>query len=66
MLVDHKCVRLLDSTIEKFDLVGFIALLVLTAMGCGMKNLCKKSERADNIYQGHTFPWSSNLLREDR
>ena len=28
------------------DVLGFIALLVLTAMGCGMQNVC----RLDNLF----------------
>ena len=44
-----------------------IALLVLTAMGCGMRNLCKRSnDDEDNSSLGYSVAVSNSLFREDR
>ena len=48
---------------------GMIALLVITAMGCGMKNLCKRrnSEDDDDTSSiGYSVPVSTSLFREER
>ena len=48
---------------------GLIALLVVTAMGCGMKNLCRRreyEEEDDNSSLGYSVAVSNTLLREER
>ena len=51
------------------DFSGMMALLVITAMGCGMKNLCKRrnSEDDDDTSSiGYSVPVSTSLFREER
>ena len=46
-----------------------IALLVITAMGCGMKNLCKRRNSGDDDDTssiGYSVPVSNSLFREER
>ena len=48
---------------------GLIALLVVTAMGCGMKNLCRRreyEEEDDTSSLGYSVAVSNTLLREER
>ena len=48
---------------------GFIALLVLTAMGCGMQNLCRRrgsrDDDDDNSSFGYSVAISNTLLKEE-
>ena len=49
--------------------LGLIALLVVTAMGCGMKNLCRRreyEEEDDTSSIGYSVAVSNTLLREER
>ena len=47
-----------------------IALLVVTAMGCGMQNLCrrrvKEEEEDTSSSLGYSVPVSNSLVREER
>ena len=49
-------------------LSGFIALLVLTAMGCGMQNMCRRrgdAEEDDDSSLGYSVAVSNSLLKEE-
>ena len=44
---------------------GFISILVLTAIGCGVKSFCRKNDSEDDVFSmGYTGV--SNGLRNDR
>ena len=48
--------------------VGMIALLVVTAMGCGMRNLCRRrsSDDEETSSLGYSVAVSNSMFREDR
>ena len=52
-----------------FNLSGLIALLVLTAMGCGMQNLCRRrnsEEDEETSSLGYSVAVSNSMFREER
>ena len=48
---------------------GVIALLVITAMGCGMQNLCRRRDSEDDDETsslGYSVAVSNSMFREER
>ena len=55
------------QTLDLHCLSGFIALLVLTAMGCGMQNMCRRRNETDDDDSsvGYSVAVSNSLLKEE-
>jgi hypothetical protein len=50
------------------DFAGMMALLVITAMGCGMQNLCRRrnTEDEETASVGYSVAMTNSLFREER
>ena len=49
--------------VEHLKILGFISLLVLTAIGCGVQSFCRKNNSDDELYANGG---AGSFLRGDR
>ena len=70
LVLDKCCQDMLLGQISSFYMLsGMIALLVITAMGCGMQNLCRsrnREEEEETSSLGYSVAVSNSMFREER